>query len=252
MVINDRHRFIFVHIPKTAGTSMMAALEALPGNNRRWLARTKHETLAEFQANWRKRQGWLGRLRGRSPDGYQGFAFVRNPWARMSSYYRYLKEILPNEKVNAIQSFADFLEQAADGMEWIWERHAMRPQTDFYTLDDGTGSQVMRLEYLGHFEHLAEDVADVSQRLGIRIDLGHMNESTNTKRDYRTEYTDRMFEIVGRLYTADAELFGYSPEVRLPARRCSGPIDWPYGSKLGDASSLSISRRTNSASRSVA
>src|SRR5262245_57779433 len=111
MVINDQYRFIFVHIPKTAGTSMMAALASLPGNNRQWLARTKHETLAEFHAGWRQRQSWWGRLRSQSPNGYRTFAFVRNPWARMSSYYRYLKEILKNENVGAIQSFGDFLEQ---------------------------------------------------------------------------------------------------------------------------------------------
>jgi hypothetical protein len=251
MVINDQHRFVFVHIPKTAGTSVMAALEALPGNNRRWRGQTKHETLAEFQVEWPRRQNMWDRLRSRSPHGYRTFAFVRNPWARMSSYYRYLKEILPNEKINAIQSFSDFLEQAADGVDWIWERRAMRQQVQYFTLDDGTGSAAMRLDYLGHFEYLAEDVADAAGRFGIRIDLGHKNESTNTRRDYRGEYTDRMIEIVGRLFNADAEQFGYTPDEPLPARRCSGPIDRPYGSMPGSGPSFSISRRTDFASRSV-
>jgi hypothetical protein len=252
MVINDRHRFIFVHIPKTAGTSMMAALEALPGNNRRWPARTKHETLAEFHARWPGRRSVWDRIRSRSPSSYRTFAFVRNPWERMSSLYRYLKESQPREEIGTVADFADFLNQAADGVEWFQTLHSLRPQVDYFALRCGEIEPALRLDYLGHFEHLSDDVADVAKQLGIRIDLGHKNESTNTKRDYRREYTDRMFEIVGRLFAADAEQFGYRPEERLPARRCSGPIDRSYGSKPGDASSLSISRRTKSESRSVA
>jgi len=227
MVINDRHRFIFVHIPKTAGTSMMAALEALPGNNRRWLATTKHETLAEFHANWPRRRSWWDRLRSRSPAAYRTFAFVRNPWERMSSLFRYLKEARPREEIGTVGSFADFVTQAADGVDWFRNLHSMRPQTEFFKLNGDAGPPTLRLDYLGHFEHLAEDVADVARRLGIRIDLGHKNESTNRKRDYRADYTDRMFEIVGELFGADAGPFGYVPDQRLPAKRCSGPIDQP-------------------------
>ena len=47
MIIDQRHRFAFVHVPKTAGTSVSLALKALPGN-RTALARAgaKHETAA--------------------------------------------------------------------------------------------------------------------------------------------------------------------------------------------------------------
>jgi hypothetical protein len=224
MVINDRRQFIFVHVPKTAGTSMMSALAKLPGNNRRWLANTKHETLAAFFAQWRQRQTLWDRLRRRSPETYRTFAFVRNPWDRLSSLYRYMKEYRPIEQADRVRSFAEFVDLAADGVEWIVNWHTMRLQTDFFTLADEAGGRTMRLNFLGHFEHLLEDLAELSRRLGTRIDLPHENSSTNAKIDYRREYTDHMFEVARRLFARDAEFFGYSPCERAPARRRSGPL----------------------------
>jgi hypothetical protein len=224
MVINDQRQFIFVHVPKTAGTSMMSALAELPGNNRRWLANTKHETLAAFFAQWPQRQNLWDRMRRRSPETYRTFAFVRNPWDRLSSLYRYMKEYRPVEQADRVRSFAEFLDQAADGVAWIINWHTMRPQTDFFTFADATGGRTMRLDFLGHFEHLSEDLAELSGRLGIRIALPHKNSSTNARIDYRRAYTDRMFEIAGQLFAYDAEFFGYSPCERAPAQRRSGPL----------------------------
>ena len=44
MVVNDRYGFVFVHVPKVAGSSISDALRALPGD-RRDLQKsgTKHE-----------------------------------------------------------------------------------------------------------------------------------------------------------------------------------------------------------------
>ena len=48
MVVNTRRRFVFVHVPKSAGVSMMTALRVLDGNVD-WRAKTRHETLGEFE-----------------------------------------------------------------------------------------------------------------------------------------------------------------------------------------------------------
>jgi hypothetical protein len=224
MVINDRRKFIFVHVPKTAGTSMMSALAKLPGNNRRWVAKTKHETLAAFFAQWPQRRNLWDRLRGRNPEAYRTFAFVRNPWDRLSSLYRYMKEYRPIEQADRVRSFAEFVEQAADGVEWIVNWHTMRLQTDFFTFADAAGLRTMRLSFLGHFEHLSEDLAELSRQLGICLELPRENFSTNAHIDYRREYTERMLEAAGRLFATDAEFFGYSPGERAPARRRSGPL----------------------------
>ena len=67
MVINTKLKFVFVHIPKAAGTSVMNTLKPLDGDNHRWLAKTKHETLAELHSNIKSRRSVLDKFTGRCP-----------------------------------------------------------------------------------------------------------------------------------------------------------------------------------------
>jgi len=132
MVINDKYRFVFLHVPKTAGSSLTAALGCLPGNNRRWIAKgTKHETLGQLQANWEQRRSGLDRLFRRAVHDYFFFGSVRNPWDRMCSLYRYLREKRPRPEIANVTSFPDFLRRAEQGEEWIVHLHSMRQQIEF-------------------------------------------------------------------------------------------------------------------------
>src|SRR5688500_2268062 len=87
MIVNARFGFVFIHVPKTAGSSVAAALAARPGRRRAWESRaTKHETHAEFLAHFAARSG-----RDASEVAhFRVFAFVRNPWDRFVSLHRYL------------------------------------------------------------------------------------------------------------------------------------------------------------------
>lgn len=125
MIINTQYKFIFVHIPKTAGTSIMRSLEGIEGNNRRWLANTKHETLAQLNANIGARLSLKDRLLGQTPKDYFNFGFVRNPWDRMASFYQFLVEKHPRSEIDTVSCFKDFLIQAQDGVEWIQELYSM-------------------------------------------------------------------------------------------------------------------------------
>ena len=220
MVINDSCKFVFVHIPKAAGTSIAQALRSLPGNNVHWLAGTKHETLHEFHVNVGARLSEEERRLGKSPIDYFSFAFVRNPWSRMSSLYRYLSEKRPRAEIDAVSSFKEFLVQARDGVEWIRGLHSMRPQVDYLCSPSGT----VLIHFVGHFEFLKDDVDAVSMRLGQPVLLGRKNESSNSSRDYRLDYDEEMVEIVRALFREDCVRFGYDFETCVPARRCSGMV----------------------------
>lgn len=222
MVINTEHQFIFVHVPKVAGTSMMRCLSSMPGNNKRWLSRrTKHETLAEFDQSIESRRSVIDRVLRRSPEGYYRFGFVRNPWDRMASLYRYLAENRKLKHMVTIESFKDFLKQSQEGVEWIEKLHSMKQQVDYMTGPNGQ----MKLDFLGHLEYLSEDIAALEAELGIRIDLPALNTSSNTKRDYKDVYDDEMVEIVASRFVDDLQHFGYSFEKREPGKRCSGRFD---------------------------
>lgn len=217
MIINARHKFIFVHIPKVAGTSISTALENIPGTLRHWVAGTKHETLAELQRHINTRRTIIDRLLSRSPENYYTFAFVRNPWDRMSSFYKYLVENRPKPEIDTVWSFKDFLQQAENGVAWIQDLYSMKSQLDYFTYNGG----MMKLGFLGHYEYLAEDIASVAESIGHPIQLHHHNSSSNTGTDYRDEYDEVMIEIVRSIFSEEIEQFGYSFEKRYPTKRCS-------------------------------
>lgn len=217
MVVNDHYKFVFIHVPKAAGTSVMQALQRLEGNNSRLLAKTKHETLGEFMQNWQERNGGAADI---DPLSYFRFAFVRNPWIRMHSFYSYLVEVRPRPEIDTVSSFRDFLLQSLDANSWINGLHSMRPQLDFFRSTDGE----FAMDFVGHYEHLYDDLDSVGARLGITLDIPHLNRSSSSKVDYRERFDDEMVEIVASRFAGDVERFGYVFEQPQPTRRCSGPL----------------------------
>lgn len=218
MVINDKFKFIFIHVPKAAGTSVMHVLRALEGNNNRLLANTKHETLSEFSINWRKR---CRLMFNENPEEYFRFAFVRNPWSRMHSLYTYLKIMRPRHEIDSVKSFRHFLLQSRDPKSWINGLHSMRSQLDYFTTED----KFLEMDFVGHFEYLQEDLRNIELHIGADIKIPHLNRPSSAKSDYREHYDQEMVEIVSLRFKDDIEEFGYTFKWNYPTRRCSGRLN---------------------------
>jgi hypothetical protein len=187
----DVHRCIFIHIPKTAGTSIARAL---------FNAGSRHIPCIEYEkANPEKFRR------------YFKFAFVRNPWSRLFSAYHFLRSGGMNSADRAwserrlanYQSFEQFVH------EWVNETNIgswvhFRPQLDFIT--DANGHMVM--DYLGRIERIDTDFEVICQKLGISALLSKSNEGD--KDDYSKAYSREMIEIVGNSYSKDIDLLNYS------------------------------------------
>ena len=218
MIINDHHRFIFLHVPKAGGTSLTESLAALPGDNRALVSPwTKHETLAQLIAAWPARCAEHGGV-ATGPLDYAVFGFVRHPWERMVSLYRYLVEQRPRPEIDGVSSFEEFLYRAEAGETWIRGLHSMRLQRDFFLLPDGS----LHEDFIGHYERLADDLNEVGSALGLPVlRLPHRNRSSNSegKTDYRAAFSDRTAGIVQTLFAVDIELFNYRFDTREPLHR---------------------------------
>jgi hypothetical protein len=188
--VPDEHRCIFVHIPKTAGSSISEGLFGIP---------SRHVTYEEYlRANPRKFRS------------YFKFAFVRNPWDRLVSTYFFLKKDGMNELDRAwareyLSPYGDFDDFVKRGLRRIeiqsWVH--FRPQCEFIAAQDGT----LMVDFVGRFERLHEDFAVVSNKLGLPVNLRHTNSGEHGR--FESLYSAATAEIVGDVYARDIETFGY-------------------------------------------
>jgi hypothetical protein len=135
------------------------------------------------------------------PEAYNSlfkFAFVRNPWDRLVSRYAHLLR----SKDRRRHSFISGLEKFEDFLRWEIQRDSAN-QYPYVT--DAQGKTIV--DFIGHYETLADDFAKVCARLKIQAELPHANVSDH--RDYRTYYTPETREFVAKRFKRDVEMFGY-------------------------------------------
>jgi hypothetical protein len=205
MLLSHSHRFLFIHVFKTAGISVRAALEPyahLPHWSRWQRLRLRLRLAVDRKA---PEGGWhisAAQAQDCLPpalfDSYFKFAFVRNPWDWQVSIFHYILEHPEHELypvVSRMESFEDFL--------WWRVRDYRMTQKECIATADGH----LLLDFVGRFETLAADFAAICRRLGLQARLGHLNRSVH--QDYRSYYTPRLVRLVAQHWREDIELFGY-------------------------------------------
>jgi hypothetical protein len=191
VVVNDQYSFVFVHIPKVAGTSISRALQSISGTNTSAMhGKTKHETAKEF----------LDRVQGTQFFDYRFFAFVRNPWDRFASLHRYLLTSKVGKKHPVPKNLCDFALMLAEREPWVESLHSIRAQSAF--VEDS-------FDFVGRYEALERDFATICHRLGISAMLPRVNATTTQPVDYRQLFDDRSAAVIAERYQDDIRRFGY-------------------------------------------
>ena len=203
-MISFQKRFLFVHIPKTAGNSIQSVLrgysedelvalrseqdgvERFGLRNPRYKIK-KHSTLAEYRTALGETQ--FGNL-------YR-FTCVRNPWDRLVSYY-----FTPTQK------------------DEPWDPKKFRKMisrtlsiADYLRLGKGEEDPFGNVDYIMRFENLSNDFRKVCAALDISVtSLPQYNRSK--REHYSTYYDDELRELVRTQFAAEIERFGYVFEQR--------------------------------------
>ena len=192
MLISNQKRFIFVHIPKTGGSSIFRALSFC--NNAPDTDENRHLELIEIY----NRYGYLAG----DDDGQAGglkkyfkFAFVRNPWDRVVSMYSYR---LRNREIPPDLTFSEFV---VNRREHPFGMH--RDQVKF--IEDPAGQ--VAVDFIGRFENLEKDWSTIQSRFGISSGLPHLKRTSH--RPYQTYYSPELRKEIADLYRRDIETFGY-------------------------------------------
>ena len=190
MIVNHELKFIFYHVPKTAGTSFRRALSRIPGSVDIGKP-TKHLTPAEIGKA-------LPPAEVASAAGYLSFCFVRDPWERFGSLHRFLF-LKHRELYKVPENLDDFVQALADRGGRLQPWHSTRPQIDF----------ARGLTFVGRFESIEQDMAHVAQLIGRpHLKMKHKNASGDAVR-YRDRMSARSQKIIAEIYREDIERLGY-------------------------------------------
>jgi hypothetical protein len=208
MISHDRE-FVFVHIPKTGGSSIYQALGGNEKDDPQHGYCTKlnlplqHLTASELLEHDFLSPSQFSR--------YFKFCFVRNPWDLVVSEWRWrmrqkaFPRLSPYHYVNpSLKSFLLTCRHFRGPIGHKIRRHLL-PQ--FYFTHNSSGEQL--LDYIARFENMAEDFAYIRKRLNLTAELLHLNDTKNRKSDYRVYYNEETYELVRKLYAIDIERFGY-------------------------------------------
>jgi chondroitin 4-sulfotransferase 11 len=190
---------IFVHIPKTAGTSIG-----------RWMIENKKHS---EHVEWYKHPK-LSDIEKDETDNFV-FSVVRNPWDRMVSSYHWLRKIqspipdLPSVEIQTIlddmnkkldwSTFEKWLDVGAEFALWDFWFRPVEPQTSWL---DGKVDLILKYENLNNEFRQIQNYFDSPDSLS--------NMLTGDHRLYREYYNDRTKKKVEKIFEKDIETWKYS------------------------------------------
>lgn len=247
------HKFkcIYIHIPKSAGQSIHKIFARQLGYYRNQNAplllnlnddpRLGPPALGHLKALDYVRCGHISQ---ESFDSYYKFSFVRNPWARIVSEYKYRGHARKYD-------FKTYLFKHLPKPGFTDMYTHIIPQYEFLYDEDGK----LLVDFVGRFENLQKDFDAVCDKIGLpRTFIPHRNSSAisltfpecfygikdsfhgvkrmlmdfisnkqkeNTFSNYTEYYDDESKAFVAELFKKDIEAFGYGFE------RCSSPTKLP-------------------------
>lgn len=215
MLLSVKYNFLFVHIAKTGGTSVRAALAPLRWRDPMYIpqfiaSRLSHATGHRI-ASKLPRHARIIAAKEMLPqelfDRLFKFAFVRNPWDLQVSSWHHLRRERP-QLVEHLTDFKDFILWKLDP-ERPYQYHidtSIERQTDYLKDLDGT----ILVDFIGKYENLHEDYEEACRRIGIKPPkLPHKRQAKDRK-DYRSYYDDKTADLILEYFSSDIKEFDYS------------------------------------------
>lgn len=206
MRVSDSSRVLFVHVPKTGGSTIDLMFDREVEDARRVEGRARHAP--------------LGRLLAAEPEltSYWVFGFVRNPWARMVSWWSMVNKVFTAyesgdpKAVKKIETYPDAWlpegEFAHDFDAFVLEGTAAiakvgRPQVRTLTAKERDP------DFIGRIENFDEDVNKVRARLGLeQLEVTPRRNKSNHG-PYQDYYNGTTRAKVAEVYAEDIDAFGY-------------------------------------------
>ena len=194
-MISNKLKSVFIHVPKCGGTSIEHALRKQSFVYQQHYHTSHQELNAKY-------------------NNYFKFTFVRNPYDKIVSEYKWLtntKHEYPVKRVKDFYKGVDFKTFLKKFTEWPKSRSKHDPNKgDYYHGLDYMHilHPIRQINFIGRFENLQEDFNIICDKIGIpQRQLPHKNKSNH--KHYTEYYDDETRQIVAEKYAKDIEYFGY-------------------------------------------
>ena len=221
-MISHKYKCIYLHIPKTAGSSIEKKLEHFDVlcegvQDHRSIKCIEPLPIQQIIANLSNGNDGYSRkaflkyhlqqklnvgsaITSEQYQQYFKFTFVRNPWARAYSWYR---NVMKSENkmmrlgIKNEIAFSDFIKNYPNQFE-------LRPQTHWIYNNKGN----IPLDFIGKFERLDEDFRFICDRLQLpdptlpQILIGGNDH-------YTEHYDESTINLVYKMYKHEIDLFEY-------------------------------------------
>lgn len=188
-MISHKYKFVFIHLPKTAGMSILNELDPFCDEKQ---CRYGHPLQSAYYQIL-------------NADDYYQFTFIRNPFARLVSAFFYIK-------AGGICTHDEKLRDRLHLSHKTFKQFAL----DFNILESGVHF-LPQLSFLNKciasvsifkVENLQEHFDIICNKIGIpQKKLSHKNKSKH--KHYTEYYDDETREIVAEKYAKDIDYFGY-------------------------------------------
>lgn len=226
MPVSRAHKAIFVHIPKTAGTSVEAVL-GMHGEQQQigltpyFNQQLDYEHLYGRQMQHMTAHAIKAALNDDAAfDSYFKFTIVRNPWDRLVSALAWTDQKWARGEQLRADDFARQVRQLhALFMSALSAPQAPAPQApapaapalpdylfpqSLYIYD---AQQRPLVDFVARYENLQADWRLICDRLGVELQLPCRMRSHHL--DYRQYYDCETKHLVGEMYALDASVFRY-------------------------------------------
>lgn len=186
-----KYKYIFIHIPKTAGISISKTIYDDNVIGHRSLKKYKNINLKDYYI----------------------FSFVRNPYDRIFSAYNFLKKGGINDLdrdfndkyLNNLSNFEEFVLDFLNSKS-IYSYIHFIPQYEFLINSDNNFNNV---DFIGKFENIEKDFYFIKNKLNINKKLKKENIFNLKHLNYNDYYTIEMKEKIFNLYKKDFLYFNY-------------------------------------------
>jgi len=213
MEISHSNKFLFVHIPKTAGTSVSEVLRPYSNTlkpnplrtaahafrlktspDRSWFE--QHDSVRVILERWDKEV----------LSQYFSFAFVRNPYDHAMSHYFYTKNYkfgFFNNRTLSSLTFVEYLEWRLQGRDHQRMRRRTRfacmPDQSFYVIDNDDNIAVDRIFYSDKIIDALNVICETT-KIPLPTEIPNLRISKNKNRDVLNKES---ISLIRRLYQRD-------------------------------------------------